>query len=93
VDCVSECLYSDVNEILRDCSAVKKDIDDVQSHRIIIVDYIAVDGEEYKTQDRLFVTVIEEKMGYEFIIQRLSFELSGQILSNPPDKISSRRYV
>ena len=88
VDCVYECLDFDLNEFLRGCSAGKKDIDDVQSHRIILDDFFAVDSEEYKTANRLFDTFIEEKKGYEFIIQGLLFELMGQILGNHRYKIS-----
>ena len=88
VDCVYECLDFDLNEFLRGCSAGKKDIDDVQSHRIILDNFFAVDSEEYKTANRLFDTFIEEKKGYEFIIQGLLFELMGQILGNHRYKIS-----
>mgnify|MGYP002249543225 CR=1 FL=1 len=41
-----------------------------------------------KTANRLFDTFIEEKKGYEFIIQGLLFELMGQILGNHRYKIS-----
>ena len=88
VDCVYECLDFDLNEFLRGCSAGKKDIDDVQSHRIILDDFFAVDSEEYQTANRLFDTFIEEKKGYEFIIQGLLFELMGQILGNHRYKVS-----
>ena len=88
VDCVSECLDFALNEYLRGCSAGKKDIDDEQSHRIILDNFFAVDSEEYKTANRLFDTFIEEKKGYEFIIQGLLFELMGQILGNHRYKIS-----
>ncbi len=61
VDCVYECLDFDLNEFLRGCSAGKKDIDDVQSHRIILDNFFAVDSKEYKNTNRLFEHLYRRK--------------------------------
>lgn len=50
VDCVYECLDFDLNEFLRGCSAGKKDIDDVQSHRIILDNFLPLTAKNIKPQ-------------------------------------------
>ncbi|MEG2720302.1 MAG: AraC family transcriptional regulator [Oscillospiraceae bacterium] len=80
--CIYECLVFDLNSFLDNCNICKGDIDDLQSHKIILNYEFKVGSHECKLINQLFDCFKEERKGYEFIIQGLLYQLVGIILGH-----------
>ncbi len=80
--CVYECIDFDLNAFLHGSTICKKELDDVQNHRVELWKTFPADSEENAVIQRLFDTLSKSEKGCEFITQGLIFELLGLILRN-----------
>lgn len=81
-DCIYECLDFDLNSFLHGSTVGKNDIEEVQTHRVVLNNYFGVGTVECETINQLFDTIKDKKNGYEFITQGLIFQLMGQLMGN-----------
>ncbi len=81
-DCVYEYAVFDLNEFMRGSIAVKKDIEDVRSHRIVPNGKYPAESDESRIISNIFETLKSGENGYEFVTQGLIFVLIGTVISN-----------
>lgn len=81
-DCVYERAVFDLNEFLRGSIALKKDIEDVRSHRIIPNGRYPAQGDESRIIGNIFETLKGGENGCEFVTQGLIFVLIGTVIGN-----------
>ncbi|MGN1418757.1 MAG: helix-turn-helix domain-containing protein [Acutalibacteraceae bacterium] len=81
-DCVYECIDFDLNSFPLSGTVCKKELDDLQNHRVTLCKTFPAESEEVTVSNRLFQTLESPQKGYEFTALGLIFELIGLILRN-----------
>ncbi len=81
-DCVYEFAVFDLNEFMRGSIALKKDIEDVRSHRIVPNGKYPAESDESRIISNIFETLKSGENGYEFVTQGLIFVLIGTVIGN-----------
>lgn len=81
-DCVYEYAVFDLNEFLRGSIALKKDIEDVRSHRVVPNGKYPAESDESRIISSIFEALKSGESGYEFVTQGLIFVLIGTVIGN-----------
>ncbi len=81
-DCVYECIDLDLNALLHGSTVCKKEMEDMQSHRVEVQRIFQSDTPEAAVIRQMFETVRKREAGYACITEGLLLQLFGLIIQN-----------